>query len=199
VTSYLGYDVLEKRSNATLEAIDTITRIIRPLDHVVGARTNIVQDFAPKIDREFLWSGYTSEEIVILRNFFKARRGKAVPFWVPTWRRDLFLHSSVILNENAALFEDTGYSNFAFQHKSRRHIAFMLTSGPVYKKVSSASSDGFVETITFTSNLPAIPLDTLVCFLTLCRLNTDNPSIEFITNSKAESRIPYIEIPEEAP
>ena len=199
MTSYLGFDVLMAPPNTRDEVQETFRRSVAQNDPGLGLVDRWARDSAPQVDRSYLWTCTTRSEIAQLKAWLNVRCGQAIPFWLPTGRRDLLLAADIGAAATTFAVINTGYTQFAFQHKARRHVAF-LTASPLLRAITSASDVGATEQLGLSSAPDAlVPASTLVSYLVLCRLATDAPTIIYHSDSKAECTLPYVEIPEETP
>ena len=200
-TTYLGFDVLEMRPNATEAPSDSLSRRYTIMDPGTGPRYAAASDDAGTVGRSFLWTCTTKAEIAALKAWLDTRKGQAVPFWMPTWRADLLLASTIQAVDTAISVQPTGYTQFLWPYPSRRHVAIQ-PSGSVryYRRITGATDLGTSETLNLSASLGVqVSTAALVSFLTLCRLATDEPELTYLTDSVAEARLPFIEIPAEVP
>lgn len=199
MTSYLGFDVLLAPPNTRDDVQETFRRSIAQNDPGLGLVDRWTRDTAPQLDRSYLWTCTTRSEIAQLKAWLDARCGQAIPFWIPTGRRDLLLAAPIGADATTFVVLNTGYTQFAFPHKARRHVAF-LTADPLLRAITSASDLGATEQLGLSSALGVlVPASALVSNLVLCRLATDAPTITYHSDSKAECTLAYVEIPEETP
>lgn len=199
-TTYLGFDVLVTSQNAREESVDTFQRSTITFDPGVGSQEVTVCDEAPKVSRSYLWTSIGKAAIIAMRSWLEARKGQKTPFWISTWRRDFILATDVGANDTSIVIKAIGYTHTAYQHKARRHLVFFLPSGLMLRGITNAIETGATETLTLSAAPGVvIPKETLVSYLLLCRLSTDEPEIIHLTDAKAECTLPYLEVPEEAP
>lgn len=201
MTDYLGTPVLERRPNSREEPDDTSSRRLLVFDPGLGARSVVAQDSAPAVQRTFLWTAIGRAEIVALKAWLAERQGRRVPFWVSTLRRDLLLAKAGASTDTTLSVEAIGYTRFAYPQPARRHLALHLPDGStLYRQVQGAVEAGATETLVLTAALGvAVPATTLVSHLVLCRLDSDELELEYQPENVAETRLPFVELPEEAP
>jgi len=200
--NYLGLDVLAAESNTREPIQDAMPRLLSCFDPEIGKPNIVARDRAPKMTRTYLWTCRDRAEIQALRDWLGIRRGRAVPFWTPTWRRDLRLVLPVAAADDGITIENHGYGAMQFGNTSaRHHICLVSNFGALtIRRVTACSSQGAQERLTLDSQVgAAFPASSLVCFLLYCRLDTDAPQIVYHTDSIAECSLPYVEIPEECP
>jgi hypothetical protein len=84
---------------------------------------------------------------------------------------------------------------------ARRHIAFLLADGTRhYRKITGASEGSSNEVLTLDGSIGVlIPKATMVCFLTLVRLATDEPELVWHNRDLAEAVLDFVELPKEVP
>ncbi len=200
MTTYLGFDVLEIAPNAREAPEDSLRRSLVGLDPGLGARSTRARADAPDLVRPVLWTCQNRAEIADFKAFLEARRGQAVPFWLPSRRRDLLLSQSVGASDTGIAIQAMGYARLLFPVKARRHLAFLYGSSWLYRSVTAATEGGATETLTLSTPLGvALPVGTLVSHLLLCRLAADEVELIYITDSIAEARLSCLELPQEAP
>lgn len=201
MSTYLDIEVLERRENAREARQESFHRLLSTLDPGLGPRSVRARDAAPAVDRPYLWTCRNRAEIRAFQAWLAVRRGRLVPLWVPTWRRDLLLVQGVGASDPGISIQPCGYTQYAFLQKARQHVSFFLPDGSLAcRRVLQAQDNGASETLTLASALgQAAPVGTLVCFLTYCRLASDDVELTYITDSIAEAQLHFVEIPEEAP
>ena len=200
MTSYLGLDVLEHRPNMREVPTDASTRSLAILDPGLGARDVQARDLAPAIQRTHLWTAHGLAAIAELRAWLAARKGRAVPFWVSTLRQDLLLAAPGNAVDTTITIEGIGYARFAFPHRARRHLALHLPTGTLYRQVVTATDGGATEALGLDAALGVtVPIGTLVSYLVLCRLDSDEIELVWHTDQLVETLLVFREIPEEVP
>ena len=205
MTTYLGLDVLETIHNARESEVDTIPASLSVFDPGPGKVAIQARETAARYGRRFQWTCATRAQIAALKAFLETRCGKAVPFWVPTWRQDMSLALEAGSLGNGLTIEPEGYTKFIFESdltNGRRHLMLKRwdNGSIIYRKITNAVDNGTSEVLTLDSVLGVtFPVGSLVSFLTLCRLDTDEVEISYLTDSIAECSLPFVAIPENAP
>lgn len=201
-TQYQGFDLLDEVTpNNRQDAEAEYTRSAILLDSRTSIRTVDDHSELATVKRKFNWFAYGRDDIAQLKRFIHRRKGRAVPFWVPTYRNDLPLAEAVTGGGTSFEIMDVGYSSHQFPDDARRHIAFITPSGAITAREvldAHANSNGN-ETITVSGALPAggFPASTMVSFLTLARLDEDDIEISWSSRVLAEADLPYVEITKE--
>jgi len=201
MTLYLGYDLLEAPSDAREDPQERMSRSIATFDPRVGRRRAQSRNAAPPQQRSYLWTCQDRAAIASLKAWLLRRKGRLIPFWVPTWRRDVVLHAGVSSTDTAIVIEAMNYTEMMFPSKARRHLAFWAPSGAlICRAVTAASNNGSTETLSLSSSLgTSFPKEGLVSFLALSRLDSDDVEITYHTDAVAEARLAFVELPQEAP
>jgi len=200
MTSYLGFDVLERRPNMREAPTDVSPRGLAIHDPGLGARDVKPKDSAPAFQRTHLWTAQGLQAIADLRAWLAARKGRVVPFWVSTLRQDLILAAPGSAADTTLTIEACGYAIFAYPHKARRHLALHLPNTTLYRQVLTATDGGATETLGLDAPLGvALPLGTLVSNLVLCRLDSDEIELVWHTDQLVETLLAFREVPEEVP
>ena len=201
--TYRGFDVLEVEPNWRDGLESTYRRSWLRFDPGTGKvrvddRTGITA-----LDNSFAWFMADRAAVAEFRAFVAARKGAAVPFWFPSWRSDLQLRTDAASTDTTLTIDAIGYTKYLFPQRSRRFVAFILSDSKIYREIVNANDpgDGVSETITIDS-APGVALpaaSTLICFLFLCRLESDEVKITWHTSSVAEASLAFREIPREVP
>jgi hypothetical protein len=197
-TQWLGMDVLTLQPNNAPDFETEHRRQAVLLDSRAGVRASDDHADLSFTSRGFNWWAKGRTSIAALKAFLHRRKGRAVPFWLPTWRRDLPLAEAIAAGETFDI-KDVGYTELQFPFVSRRHIALISTAGDVtIREIAYAVDNGDgTETITVSGALPEMPASTMVSLLTLMRLADDQVEIEWSTRAMAQARVPVTEIPRE--
>lgn len=204
-TQYKGYDVLEVVPNTRQDPERGFKRSLAHLDPLIGALTVNARSYAPVGAHTFPWFMASRAEIDIYKSFLANRAGRAVPFWVPSWRVDLPLNADIGANDPSISIVASDYTKYLFNDtNARRHLAFMLNIGQsfVYRKVTATQDNGNgTETLTLETSLgvSAPTASTFISFLYFVRLDVDNPETVWHNLTVAEAALPIIELPPETP
>jgi len=204
--SHLGYDVLEIDYNRLGPFEERIRRKFVLLDSKTGARTADEQSPAPAPSRPFTWTAFGDAEIAAMRAFLDARKGRAVPFWLPSFQWDLSLAQDVVQNQAIVDIHWVRYVQQMWGTTgARRHLAVWTLSNPAmdFYRISSADDPGDYLIETLTLDPPAIrdyPVaQRILSFLKFCRLDEDLVEISYPRVGVAEATIRVRELPLEAP
>lgn len=196
-TQYKGFDVLEvepsfdeptSKYTRSVYTLDSKTGKLRPTDR---AGVSVVQP------NSFHWVMDGRAEIQAYKDWLAARLGACVPCWVPSWRYDLPLYSDVAVSNPTILIQKIGYTKFMYPDVARRHIAVIMPDRTkYYREISSASEGVSNETIGIDSAVSVpIPSNSMVCFLSLCRLTDDSPELAWLSRDVAEVTLNFTELP----
>lgn len=203
MSTYLGYDVLDQTTPNMREAIaESFDR----LGEYIGAKTGRREfdDTAgqPAPQRSFSWFATGRTEIDAMRAFIAARQGRLIPFWTPTYCAELVLAADALSAASSIVIATTGYGRYMFALTARKYIAITKPGGAfLIRKVAAVIDNGNgTETLTLTSGLGEdVGRSTLVSFLALCRLDSDDPEIQWDGTDHAEANLVYREVPKEVP
>lgn len=206
MTDYQGYYVLEVEPHREDRQSFDFNRPFSLLDNEIGRRLSEAHGVAPSLDYPFTWIASGRAQIQEMRDFLLARKGRAVPFWVPSYQRDLrpVLDPS---NGSAQLtIRRVAYTSQMFVPSgARRHLAIYEHPGaaPFYRKVTTSAED--VDTNTEVLGLDANFADdylkdrVVVSFLVLCRMTNDSNDIQWLSRDVAKAEFKFTEVPREAP
>ena len=200
MTPYLGFDVLEISPNARDPREDALLRSVAGFDPGLGRSAARPRGTAPQGRRPLLWTCANRAEIVALQAFMAARKGRLVPFWMPSRRQDLLLNQPVAAADSGIVIRASGYTRFMYPAPARRHLAFLAGGSWVIRSVTSATGGSTTESLQLSSPLGVnLPVSALVCHLLFCRLAADEVELVYLTDSIVEAQLDYLEIPQEAP
>lgn len=202
-TTYRGFDVVEIEPDRGSGTPDEIQRKVFVMDSTTGARTAVAADPAPTDVRTFRWLAFNRTEAKDLRDFLDARKGRAIPCWIPAWEEDMTLAADQSPGATSFPVLFMQYTALMFPNtNARRHLAIRVPGGTFYyRKVSGAVDNGNgTETVTIESAIPvAMPANgTLICFLHFARLDDDVNEIEWV-GQYAECEVPVRDLPTEVP
>jgi hypothetical protein len=134
--------------------------------------------------------------------FLAATRGRWKSFLCPTWQDDLPLYSQPS-NGDGFLQTTEDYLAEWWPSLAHRQLQIEYADGSVSYRavVSAADDDDAYQTLTLGAALPD-PLPAAVrrvSFLETCRLDTDEPSIEYGAGWRGRIQLPIVTVQEEAP
>lgn len=204
--SYLGFDVLEINPNRLGPIEDRHRRKFALLDGETGKRTADEHSPVPSPGRPFTWTAFDRAEIAALRAFLAARKGRAVPFWLPSYQWDLTLSEDVLEDQASISVNWVRYVEQMWGTTgARRHVALfeLAQLSQDYYRISDADDPGTHLTESLTIDPVAVrdypAATTVISFLKLCRLEDDGVEIEHFDGKTAQATINVRELPQEAP
>jgi hypothetical protein len=201
-TQYQGLDVLETLRDRSDAAPDRHARAVDVTGSEFGAHTPRHRQIAPHVDREFVWKALSQAEVSVIREFIDSRKGRLVPFWLPSLDRN-FQFSTFPGAGTAWTIKAIGYTANMFPGTgARRHVfARHPVSGWRYRKVTASVDNGDgTETLTVDAGVANISSDFwLVGFLKLYRLAVDEVPLSWASRTFVTARLPLVELPFEAP
>lgn len=203
---YKGFDVLELNYNRLGSFQERHRRKFVLLDSKTGLRHADEHSPAPAPARPFTWTAFGDAEIAAMRSFLDARKGRAIPFWLPSFQFDLSLAADVIATQAIITIFYVRYVQQMWGTTgARRHVAIWTLRNPSmdFYGVADADDPGNYETETLTLDIGAVrdypAQQRVISFLKLCRLEQDQVEISYPRPGIAESTIRVREIPLEAP
>lgn len=201
MTAYLGFDVLETEHNWRGGSPATLRRKSVRFDPLVGTVNVDDQAGVGAIDMTLSWFLKDRTDQDTFNAFVAARNGRAVPFWVPTWRQDLVLASPALSTDTALVIHDQGYTKFQWPNLARRDIALLVPGqAPAYRRITGSTDTGTTETLTLSAATGmALPTGTLISFLLFCRLAEDSVRRVWTARDVADADLGLYEIPKEVP
>jgi hypothetical protein len=203
---YLGADVLTGFSYVQDPAGETYNRRVSVAGGQAGKRSLDAQDPMAGWTRTLLLKCDGTDAVEALRAFLDARRGRALPFWLPTWDEDLTLAAGAAAEAteiSIACPADVGYDRLLWPPGECRRYLQLWTwgSSPSYHHVTGIGTAALgALPLTISPPLPAaITTACRVSFLRYCRLDTDAPKLAWQGPAYAECELPMRELTQEYP
>ncbi|MGH9685292.1 MAG: hypothetical protein ACRD4S_16980 [Candidatus Acidiferrales bacterium] len=204
LTQYRGFDVLEQMPNWASDLHRDYKRSLIVMDPKIGLIAVDDKGGSAVVGQEFPWYLANHAAVTTFRAFILARFGRLNPFWIPTWDQDLVLAANVLSTDGTIAIQSVFYSRFFFPLESRRFIAFIPIDGSanVYRQITASVDNGNgTETLTLDSatGKAFAAGATMISFLTLARLDSDDAEIEWMSNDLAQISLELQEVPRETP
>lgn len=199
--AYLGYEVFDFWPNWEEEKPqDGVEHSSTVLDNVTGLPTVKSRSSLPRGRLTLDYRLVGRAELHAFRIFLKRVRGRAVPFWLPTWTADLQMTAAAV---GATVdVEPAGYASRMWGNDHRDHVALITHSRVLYPRgVVNAVDNGSFERLTLSSSLPAtLPAaSTMVSFMLLVRLDEDAVELRYRTPTLMDATLTFVEVAREAP
>lgn len=158
----------------------------------------------PKLEPQMVLWLKGRPAILGLLDWAARRKGKALPFWMPSYRRDLTIMANGTAGDAGILLHDTGYVLRQFPYACRRHIILctgqLLDHNMVYRVTAASNGPGNSSSLTFSENLRENVLTvTPVMFFHLLRLTEDKVEVRWLAKNFAECTLSVTELPLEYP
>lgn len=189
---YLGLDILTIPPNSNAGLSDSYERDMEVIDYKIGAWGSLSKSNAPVVTRPYSWLLKTRQEIMNFFAFLEVHKGKQVPFWMPTWSKDIELMQTISASDLSILIKGINYTKMINVHTNRRYLIFYPvdpTSTPIVKKIMACSEVGSNELLTIDTVFGSIKLITdfrAISFLTLGRFDQDAFEITWHSDSIAD-------------
>lgn len=202
---YLGLTVLTEDPNRRDDPTHTARRSKIRTDSVTGPFLETEKGASQRQSRPFSWFMENRAAIDEFRAFLDERKGRLVPFWVPTWHNDLILSTEGLPAAASLDVMNINYSRHQFHTLEtwRRHLAFIQIGAGIQfiKRIDSAVEGTDTETIGLDSVTGVLlrPNEWMLSFLTLCRLTSDDTNLHWHSPTSAEAEFEVIELPQEMP
>ena len=198
-----GYELYMEEPNRVDDLDEHLVRTMKRINNQYGKRYDDLLSLHPRTTRQYSWLLDGRQAIADFKNWLAIRKGKLVPFWVPSWRKDIRILSNIkgsvevlVAGQHAAWYR----ANLArariviykqdYSYIIRNIIAARLQYPNTILTLSSA--------LDFNRNIVESDVR-MVSFLQLCRLDTDAVEIHWHTMHLAEVKAVLIEIPVEVP
>lgn len=190
-TSYRGADVLLRQPNRIEDITAEYQRLVDVFDNDTGVQ--VVTDIPnrPFVVRSFQFLLRDLADVAAMRAWLAARAGRQVPFWMPTWERNVEVAAPVAIDALAVTIVAQGFATYFQAMPGRQDIALLHRDGTWFFRHITAFEyvDGTVERIAIDEALGRAcqPEEfALVCFLELARLESDAVEFHFETDSIAQ-------------
>lgn len=187
--TYRGRPVLDTPPEESEDLTSSFSRLRSTLDSGFGLPlfADIAQRAMPIL--QWRWLELGRAQRAQLRSLLYALRGRQVPVWVPTHAIDLVVTSTISELATTIDIEHIGYTRFGQNKPGRRDIRIQLWSGTVfYRRVTGCTElDATTERLVIDGSLGQLiePQNIArVCWMTLCRQNTDRVEIDHQTDSE---------------
>ena len=185
-----GLDILTAMPNVNDEEMEeNYERDIETVDYDKGAWYSQSNAPAPIVARPFNWLLKTRQEIMNFLAFLEAHRGQHVPFYMPSWGKDIELLQDLGASDTGLLIRNIGYTRYIKLHNNRKLLIFFPAdySAPIVKTITG-SSEGLnnTEVISMDSGFGSIKKVTdfrAISFLTYGRFAQDDFELTWHTDS----------------
>lgn len=204
MTTYQGLQVLDIVTPDRGGGIDH--EFLRPMDVIANPKGR--ERFRAKFEGQrlgwsFVWFLQGRQAKRDLRDWIDDHRGRAVPFWVPTYSRDLVVHENADSTAQAIKIERVQYARQVFGNGyQRRHLA-IWEAGTVpsrFRGVTSATEAATYDQIGIDAAIGVnITTATMLSYMLLVRLADDDVEIDHHGPEFGIATVPLIELPAEYP
>jgi len=197
---YQGYEVLLEEPDWSLELGEAAERDMDLVDFETGLVVYDTHSSAPEFSRPFHWVIKGRDAISRFLGFLEARKGRQVPFWIPTNARDMEQTQDAAASDASIQIRDVHYSTYVAQHPNRRDLAFYPATGtPVFRRIiaSSLGAAGY-EWITLDQAFGQIRKAsdwTCISFLSFVRMDQDSLRMVWETDDLLRASFRVKEIP----
>lgn len=194
---YRGKVILTDRSAVVGGITERITRTVDTFDNGSGLIEIDIQNNWVRHLQEISFVKTTRQSIWQLRQWIHARRGKQKSFWLPSWNNDLEVVQTVSSAATAITVKPISYSLF---YTVKDIMIKLLNGAEIYLRIMSASTDINGNEVLALSTSVGYDFNTtdvdFICFMSHCRLDTDQITINHIDNNHIETSIIVMETPE---
>lgn len=188
-TLYRGWPVLEQRPDENEDLTSSTQRLLSQLDN--GMAIPLTTDVG---GRAFAllghrWLGMGRAERSAFRSLVYALRGQQKALWIPTHADDLTMANAITATSLVLDVRNIGYTRFGQLRAGRRDIRIELVDGTAFHRriINATELSASVERLQLDSQLGRdVALDQVarICWMALCRSNSDVVEIEHITDSE---------------
>lgn len=188
-TSYLNYPVFELRPEESEDLTAEYSRLLVTLDNKMALPLITDTSGFSFLVQSYEWQALGRADRAKFKSLLYYLNGRQKAIWIPSHGDDLTVVARIAATEPMITINECGYSRYALGDTDKQHIAIYLTNGTVfYRKITNATAltDG-TEQLTLDSALgQQVEAKQVmrVCFMRLCRLNSDQVEIDHITDSE---------------
>lgn len=187
-TLYRGWPVLDRRPDESEDLTSSYQRLQSLLDNgmSIPRNTDLSDRAFPLIGYRWLEMG--RQERAAYRSLVYALRGQQKAWWIPTHANDLTLVALVTSVATTIDVAFLGYTRFAQAKPGRRDLRIELRDGAVlYRRIISSTeldlaTERMVIDQAFGREIQPAQV-ARICWMSLCRANSDTVEIEHITDS----------------
>lgn len=190
---FQGLDVLTVPPNTADGDLDeTYERDFDTVDTSKGAWFINDHSDGPMVSRPYHWLLPSRQAIMNFLAFLETRKGKAIPFWMPSWSKDLEQVQDIGASDLNIVVKNLGYTRYIKTHANRTRLIFYPSdnSTPIIKTITGSSEGGnFTEILSLDSSFGSIKHATdfkAICFLTYGRMDQDAFELTWFNDSCAE-------------
>lgn len=184
------------------EAIpERLGRRVTTFDPGLGERTSYIEDAAGTRVRSFTYILNGRTAVKAMRDFLDARYGRAVPFRMPSWQRDMTLAADAAAIDTEILIETIGYADHLFSPATSRLYLLSPNGQTALQLVvtDAVDNEDGTETLTLSGAIgTAVTTAWRVMQLRYCRLDADEVEFRWRGTEIATVELPIREIPEPA-
>lgn len=187
-TEYLGYPVFELRPDESDDLTSQYQRLLSTLDNGMALpKVTDVSGFNFLL-QGYRWLGMGREERRQFREFIYYLNGRQKAVWIPSHADDLTVTDIINATEPVLTIKNCGYARFASNDPDKKHIAIYLNDGStLYRAITDSESLGDKERLAIDSPTgKQIKPNQIrrICFIRLCRSNSDSVEIKHITDTE---------------
>lgn len=146
-----------------------------------------IKDFSRTL--KFTYLNQSTDEADDMDAFFERRRGMAVPFYMPTWKRDLQLSQRQVgAAANELIVQGAEVAQYISNNRIYRNVALVTRDKQVFPYVVSAMTADVLRDdtkLTLAANVPPEVMGNLamICWCPLWRLASDTLTAVWETNT----------------
>lgn len=177
--TYKTHPVLEWRDNDGNDATRTFNRVMGYVDN--GLSDAEIFDLAGSSFRGSQFGVILGgrQEHSDFRGLLYALRGASSPVWVPTFKADFLVLSSIGSSATAITVEWSGYTILGARAPNRQDIRIELNDGTVfYRRVTASAESGGNEILTIDTSLGQTVAPSAIRSVSFMVLSTTSDSVE---------------------
>lgn len=179
LNTYLGFPILDKRPTAEKNVKDSVYTGQVDIDNDTGKPDIVSRWDYSRMDGERSWLVNRVASPALMdywKTFLDYCRGQCNKFWMPSYRKDFQVTTSVPVAANAFSLDGIDYAENFFTLPTHRYLQIFTNAGMQNVQVTLAEIVDGASQITFTPALPSGAgwnIIQYVSFLLPCRLSND--------------------------
>lgn len=189
--TYGGFSVLVQ-SPDEIQSLDfSYTRILEELDNESSVPVRADTADTVMTTQQYRWYLSGRAEHKQFERMLMMMRGRAVPFWCPTFLNDFEPIASIAAGTNTLSVAFCGFTTLGGPRPNRQHIRVLMQNGSrFYRRITASSIGASHEVLTLDSVVSSIiPVDQIaqISFMTLSRLDQDSIDVVHSTDNQGQS------------
>lgn len=183
--TYRDVPLLLTAPNWVSELDERNVRNIDIFETEMKARFTVLNNELPYVVIGHAWFLSSKEKIDQFRRWLYSRRGRVMPFWMPSWKNDISLAARIEAGSFSMEIRSIGFRSF-YQHREGRQdiIIFRRGGSPLLRRIANAAEGNSPDTeiLVLDQEIPAtieVGSVAMISFLSPYRLDADEVELDW--------------------